>query len=87
MLTLEVMTRSSHEFRGCISTYPQTPYVSSCFGSQTEEFPRNVNETIEWSYRTSDRIPIDKENSRSQGYRKARCLRGEQHVQLESPRK
>lgn len=79
--------RSSHEFRGYISTYPQTPCVSSCFGSQTEEFSRNVNETLEWSYRTSDRIPIDKENSRPQGHRKARCLRGEQHVQLESPRK
>lgn len=49
MLTLELVTRSSHEFRGCISTYPQTPHVSSCFGSQTEEFPRNVNETIEWN--------------------------------------
>lgn len=79
--------RSSHEFRGCISTYPQTPHVSSCFGSQTEEFPRNVNETIEWSYRISDRIPIDKENSRPQGYRKARCLHGKQNEQLESPRK
>lgn len=30
-----------------------------CFGSQAAGFPRNVNETIGWSFGASDKIPVE----------------------------